>query len=150
MTYSPVGFAYDADVHCVECSQDRFGVAPWPDLIPTGVEDSEGNEPSAIFEDSESDVPEHCSDCRAFLGTNLTSDGYAYVVAALRDVADGTPDVLSEWFDAYSAWFSAEDWEELARAWFPKVIGPRYTLAELRNGTGFAPNARFTQEGSDA
>jgi hypothetical protein len=113
------GFAYDADVHCVECAVKRFGEGIRESS--EGFEDSEGNEPSAIFEDSESDTPDHCADCHAFLGTALTLDGYAYVVEALIG-ATGRPDVLREWFDAYSAGFDADDFETLARAWLPYVF----------------------------
>lgn len=116
-----VGFTYDADIHCVDCSQKRFGSADWPDLIPQGLEDSEGNEPSAIFEDSESDTPEHCADCGTFLGTNLTGDGYAYVLEALTD-ATGDPEVLREWFVTYSPFFDSDDWATIALAWLPYVL----------------------------
>jgi len=118
--YDPVGFSYDADVHCVQCAERRFGVG-----VPDGSLDSEGNEPGAIFADSESDTPEHCGDCRAFLGTNLTADGYAYVVESLAQ-ASGNPDVLAEWFDAYAEWFDADQWKDLAESWFPTVlrVGP--------------------------
>lgn len=39
---NPIAYAYEADVHCLDCTIDRFG----PDC--EGI-DSEGNEVGAIF-----------------------------------------------------------------------------------------------------
>ena len=61
-SYEVVGYAYEADLHCVECATVRFGQAldQWPKPRPN---DNEGNEVSPIFLDEakDSDV---CRDCR--------------------------------------------------------------------------------------
>lgn len=51
MTMKPMAFAYDADVHCPDCAVEHFG----GDVLESseGLEDSEGNEPHAVFENEE-------------------------------------------------------------------------------------------------
>lgn len=61
-----VGFAYEADLHCLTCAYKRF---PELNETETGtiesptVYDSEGNEPGAVFDTDEWDYATHCSDC---------------------------------------------------------------------------------------
>lgn len=77
-----LGFTYDADIHCVSCAQERFGDIGYPDIIPTDSEDSEGNEPGAIFNDGAwydgNGNPDcetlACSDCRALMDTVHSAD----------------------------------------------------------------------------
>ena len=62
MTYA-TGFAYDAGLHCHDCTAKRFGppadaVSPW-----VGVTDSEGNEIGVTFPGSEFDYAPTCEDC---------------------------------------------------------------------------------------
>lgn len=55
-----IGYAYDADVHCVDCATEKFGDA----LDAEDTEDSEGNPLHPIFASEEG--PEHgsrCGDC---------------------------------------------------------------------------------------
>ena len=61
-----VGYTYEADIHCVECSNKAF-----PELAQTTqgtieaptVYDQEGNEPGAVFDDTEWSYATYCSDC---------------------------------------------------------------------------------------
>lgn len=54
--YEVVGYAFDADLHCLECTNARF-----PNMTES-TEDSEGNTPTPIFLGGtiESDI---CGDC---------------------------------------------------------------------------------------
>jgi hypothetical protein len=56
--YDIVGFAYEGDVHCVECATFRF-----PQLHTEHVEDSEGNLVHPIFAGDECACAEVCGDC---------------------------------------------------------------------------------------
>jgi len=118
-----LGYTYDADTYCVPCTEREYpGATDWrvEGFDPGDYLDSEGNMVGPIFADSEWDAPEHCGRCRVFLGTNLTADGYAYVVDALAR-ADGDSDVLATWYNEYSQHFDADDWQFLAEAWLPMV-----------------------------
>lgn len=61
--YGIVGFAYEASLHCVNCTLERFPTAEG--------EDSEGNQITALFGwnsdhytmNGDTVVYEHCSDC---------------------------------------------------------------------------------------
>ncbi len=52
--YRPVGYTYEADLHCPACASKRF-----PTLIGT---DSEGNDVGAVFP-WEVSSDEYCGDC---------------------------------------------------------------------------------------
>lgn len=65
-----VGFAYEADLHCVDCAIGRFG----PDIMgqdPAEPEDDEGNPISPVFDGedaySEDGAPYCCGDCGSAL-----------------------------------------------------------------------------------
>lgn len=65
MSYgTPIGYVWEGGVYCKDC-MDASG----------GSVTSESEEVGAIFEESESDYPEHCGDCHEFLGGALTTEG---------------------------------------------------------------------------
>ena len=49
-SYDVIGYTFEADVHCVACTIDRFGGLP-----EFGAVDSEGNEPHPVFADEYGD-----------------------------------------------------------------------------------------------
>lgn len=53
-----IGYSYEADHHCVECAQVRFG-SP----VPDDAEDEEGNPVHPIFAGDEFEEPPVCGDC---------------------------------------------------------------------------------------
>ena len=57
-THEVIGYAYDADLHCVRCTGARFEN---PDANDTT--DSEGNPIGPIFLADEHDTEPHCGDC---------------------------------------------------------------------------------------
>lgn len=60
-TYDIVGYAFEAALHCVDCTLDRFP-------RPSKAVDREGNIPSPVFVgDEEGESGDHCDDC----GINL-------------------------------------------------------------------------------
>ena len=65
------GFTYEADLHCYDCTESRFGapqdaVSPW---------EEEGNEIGAVFATTEFDYAPTCSDCGAPIEASLTEEG---------------------------------------------------------------------------
>jgi hypothetical protein len=58
-----IGYAYDADLHCVACATDRFKTF----LNDPDTQDSEGNPVHPAFADEgwdiDSGMPEYCGDC---------------------------------------------------------------------------------------
>lgn len=46
--HAPIAYTYEADVHCPECAEARFGVCEEHGDVAHCVTDDEGNEPGAI------------------------------------------------------------------------------------------------------
>jgi hypothetical protein len=78
---------------CVSCFQRTYvferggegdswdvAVAVW--RAEGGFED--WDEPAALLSDEEQDTPTHCTECKELIPHALTSDGYTYVVDAVR------------------------------------------------------------------
>ena len=63
-SFEVVGYAYDADLHCLDCTEKRFGVEGEESFGVYGEEtkDSEGNSIHPIFLDS-LQGGEVCGDC---------------------------------------------------------------------------------------
>ena len=91
-------YIYNADIYCEPCAstiqQDLAQAEPlrnFPEELDEYLIDS--NEwPVGPYAGGggESDTPQHCGNCRAFLENALTSDGYEYVATALADVGGDT------------------------------------------------------------
>ena len=69
-----VGFTWEADLYCADCTQERFGepadpVSPWLD-----VSDSEGNPVGAVFPFDEFDYRSHCGGCHTPIDTVALED----------------------------------------------------------------------------
>jgi hypothetical protein len=56
--YDVIGYAYEADVHCLSCARARFDGEPDDE-----TEDSEGNLVHPIFTGDECACAEVCGDC---------------------------------------------------------------------------------------
>lgn len=59
-----IGYTYEADYHCVDCAEKRFG----PGVDNLGKEpkyDNEGNMVHPIFASDEFEETESCGDCGA-------------------------------------------------------------------------------------
>src|SRR5213595_2157138 len=98
MRYGPIGFYVDCDsAVCSDCMREE--VSEETTLSPKSVylytatgkawEGFESwEEPLAIFTDTESDTPTHCSVCESLIEHALTGEGYAYVTEAIiRELA---------------------------------------------------------------
>jgi hypothetical protein len=59
-SFEVVGYTYDAALHCLDCTEDRFGIDL--DNPDNPIEDSEGNPIHPIFLDS-LEGGECCDDC---------------------------------------------------------------------------------------
>lgn len=61
-----IGFAYEADLHCVDCAMDRFGSDITVDIANGWPKDNDGNGIHPIFYREEHDpAGEYCGDCKA-------------------------------------------------------------------------------------
>lgn len=80
-----VGYAYDADTHCVECTEKKFGTEFGTELDNDDVIDDEGNTISPIF--AGEDAYETCGVCQGN-GQHQCEDGCRNVHACGR--CDGT------------------------------------------------------------
>ena len=59
----PIGYTYEADVHCPHCAEKRFGRSADGFIAEESI-DSEGNPVGAIFSwDELSEEGEYCGDC---------------------------------------------------------------------------------------
>lgn len=72
MSHDPIAYTYEADVHCPDCAMERFPACMLTGDIACGAlicrhppaEDSEGNEPGAVFPWDEIDAGGlFCGDC---------------------------------------------------------------------------------------
>ncbi len=86
----PNGYVIQGSYLCVDCT-DRADAdeTHGPDWWPLGVD--------------ETDVPNHCEECGALIWEPLTSDGIAYVRAALAR-GTGRAEVLATWREAYASY----------------------------------------------
>lgn len=68
--YEPIAYTYEADYHCPNCAEARFGEG-----VPDSAEDSEGNPIGAVSPFDEWWEPDYlceslyCGDCHAILDT---------------------------------------------------------------------------------
>jgi hypothetical protein len=106
-----VGYAYDADHHCVDCTKEyviRKAGDPKPDdifvnqVLEGEIEfnDSEHNPIHPLFDTDETDYPVHCSDCSTYLDTSWTSEAIDSVYEAITTylvTGYGNTDVLDVW-----------------------------------------------------
>lgn len=97
-------YVYQAALYCEPCGvaiRTELNVLwPTPDT-PQDEYDSD-DYPKGPYADGggESDSPEHCDSCGAFLRNPLTSDGYAYVRELIaKDTRK--PTVLDDWKEFY-------------------------------------------------
>ncbi len=62
-----VGYAYDADTHCVVCAHHTFPPKPGNHGKIFGATDHEGNPVRPIFDTDEGAAEDHCGDCGSAL-----------------------------------------------------------------------------------
>ena len=87
-TYEVTGYAYDADLHCLECTSKRFnGDAQAVDY--TAI-DSEGNEIHPVFlSDDTGEYPILCADCLNRLDGEDNTDDRDTESSSNEDGEDG-------------------------------------------------------------
>lgn len=85
-----VGYAYEAALHCPDCTEKRFGDL---DKIES-VQDREGNTPSPVWGDDEpGDCGDYCNDCHEPLD-NMPDDWDGQLLAEF--IKDNRADMLAE------------------------------------------------------
>lgn len=131
-----VGYTYDADQHCVECTEKYVKEIPihtyredkwhnhdmtWKELVEEEVvTDSEGNPIHPIFDTDEAgDSPDHCGDCGEYINTSWHSETVNYATGAFINYIDGwiekgegagNPEVLDIWASEMQwMWLSGRD-----------------------------------------
>jgi hypothetical protein len=108
-----IGYYTDCDTAiCRDCAPAGFASGDYSQWA--GFEGWES--PSAIFMDSESDSPTQCAKCEAVICHDLTPDGAEYVIEAIGEFITGnghTPDVMAQWWDAYSDSLDASDMRDI-------------------------------------
>lgn len=71
-----IGWSYEADIHCYDCAQKRFGVA-LDMTAPKSAVDNEGNLVHPIFSTDETPPSgEYCGDCQAEIAAPWLQQGY--------------------------------------------------------------------------
>lgn len=103
MMNAPTSYAYDAALHCPDCTRERFpGIT---DGNADEYRDGEGNAPTPVYSwGDEADCPQHCDECGEFLRNALTRDGIEYVrdaIAADR-ARGGDSTALMVWAPYYA------------------------------------------------
>jgi hypothetical protein len=96
-----MGYIYCAAVYCDKCGEEIKAELDAKGQKPTDPDDQRtydsGDYPKSVdVASEESDVPEHCDNCRVFLENPLTSHGYSYVKDALNSGS-----VIEEWASYY-------------------------------------------------
>jgi hypothetical protein len=110
-----VGYSYDADTHCVDCTrkyaeQNASLDEMFKEFYPSSVDidrlietmsDSEGNPLHPIFEiDEAGDCPTHCGDCGVFIDDSWNGDTMNYAACAIEAYVvnhEGNAEVLDVW-----------------------------------------------------
>jgi hypothetical protein len=78
-----VGYTYDADQHCVDCTHKRFPV------LDESTRDSEGNEIHPIFDTNEAgNSPSHCGEWGVLIEDSWTGETVEYVTSAISEYMD--------------------------------------------------------------
>lgn len=122
-----VGFKWEADIYCYNCTRERFGepadqVSPW-----VGVLDNEGNEVGAIFGNHEFDYEPHCRGCREPIDA-----------VHLQELGEGAVDVRVVHPGRMGSIFTLEGLTGRGREWLaenlakPVTIGPETYVCESR------------------
>jgi hypothetical protein len=98
-----VGYAYDADQHCVDCTKEyvirhiaHFTEKKVNEILDGTLEfvDSEGNMLHPIFSTDEAgDSPDHCGDCGAYIDTSWHTETVIYAVSALWEYVEAYVDI---------------------------------------------------------
>jgi predicted dehydrogenase len=60
-SYEVIGYTYEADCHCLDCTRKRFGGEP--EAVDYTATDNEGNDIHPIFLGDEFETAPVCGDC---------------------------------------------------------------------------------------
>ena len=98
-------YIYQADLYCGPCGEAIATRLTLPDDLEREHPDSNSYPIGFDSSEGESDTPDHCGNasCQLFLERRLTSEGYEYVRAAIRDLDAGWGDaeIVNEWAEYY-------------------------------------------------
>lgn len=132
-------FIYNADIYCPTCAAKIKAQLDGEGKTPANPDDESsydsGQYPKGPTANGggETDSPQHCADCKVYLGAPLTDDGIKYAVNSLAEyVTDdgGTAEVLDEWADDLKGYSLDDEHQRFVLAAYEKVrelekeIGP--------------------------
>ncbi len=107
-------YVFQASFLCYDC-----GAAVCDELDSiSAVTDGDSDEyPQGPYADGggEGDSPAHCDSCGTFLENPLTTEGYYYVIEAVKEhyaTGKGNKNVIAEWKDFYDIKLDSDDGEE--------------------------------------
>lgn len=101
-------FIYQAALLCEDCGEARRAALKAGGRSPENPNDESSYDsndyPKGPFDAGESDSPDHCDHCGAFLENPLTPDGVTYVKAAVEKIGDERFHQATRilWRDSYS------------------------------------------------
>jgi sarcosine oxidase delta subunit len=113
-------YIFQADIYCEGCGEEIKKEIEAAGNAPADAEDEHtfdsDDYPKGPYPDGggESDTPQHCGGCRAFLYNPLTQDGYAYLRESARRAG-------AVWWDEdgvdveRSAKMAQDDWDATGR-----------------------------------
>jgi hypothetical protein len=135
-----VGYAYDADTHCVDCTRDYIreqsdavNVVEHAELVLKGeveFEDTEGNLIHPIFSiDEAGDAPTHCGDCGAFIDDSWSGSTVDYAIESIEEFLDGNrgyTSTLEVWAENLKWYIISDHDREVVDRFWEKVQKEQY------------------------
>ena len=122
-----VGYTFDADVHCVDCTEayvrENNNIGELVDIMEGRIEfpDGEGNPIHPIFDTDEAgNTPSHCGDCGAFITDSWSGETVSYAVDLLWEYVQNVVNrtyrsniqTLDIWRE-YLKWYSPDTRDDL-------------------------------------
>lgn len=98
-------YIYNADIYCEACGEAIRNEMANANHAPENWDDESsydsGEFPKGPYPDGggESDCPNHCGACGAFLENPLTTDGMNYVIESLQTEPSG--ELVNQWAEYY-------------------------------------------------
>ena len=129
-----VGYKYDADTHCVDCTVKYIANAYNIDQVDVDdlddYEDSEGNDLHPILDTNEAgDTPTHCGDCGAFIDDSWSGSTVDYAIESIEEFLDGNrgyTSTLEVWAENLKWYIISDHDREVVDRFWEKVQKEQY------------------------
>lgn len=150
MAMEVIGYSYDADIYCVDCTLEYARTTPYseyhwdrrpylydedisdsPGILNMEkaielevIRDSENNPLHPIFDTDEAgDTPDHCGGCREYIDTSWHDSTIEYAIEALAHYAvhsDGNAEILDQWNEKLN-WCGLTARNEAVRLYYDEI-----------------------------